>query len=96
MIDSASKNRLEGHQEPLGHDFDIGTVNVAPPTKEDPTDGNLKSRKFIVSMTLIILASVFTGIDKLDIDMWMVFVSGVGAAYLGVNVYQKSRYQELV
>lgn len=74
-IESAS-----GTQGPL----DLGTVQVT--TDED---GNLKSRKFIVSMTLILIASVFTAIGQMDVETWMFFTGGVAAAYLGVNLYQK-------
>ena len=74
-IESAS-----GTQGPL----DLGTVQVT--TDED---GNLKSRKFIVSMTLILIASVFTALGQMDVDTWMFFTGSVAAAYLGVNLYQK-------
>lgn len=67
-------------QQPL----DLGTIQVT--TNED---GNLKSRKFIVAMTLIIISSIFTGLAMMDVDTWMFFTGAVGAAYLGVNVYQK-------
>lgn len=52
-------------------------------------DSNLKSRKFIVSMALIIISSIFTGLGMMDVDTWMFFTGVVGAAYLGVNIYQK-------
>lgn len=64
--------------------FDLGEVQI--PVSDD---GNLKSRKFIVSMTLILVASVFTALDRMDVDTWMFFTGGVAAAYLGVNLYQK-------
>ena len=53
-------------------------------------DRNLKSRKFIVSMTLLIIASIFTALGMMDINTWIVFTGGVGATYLGVNLYQKT------
>lgn len=48
-------------------------------------------RKFAVAMTLILISSIFTGMKLMDIDMWMLFAGSVGAAYLGVNVYQKNK-----
>lgn len=81
-MDSA-KPPVTHYNEPQGP-LDIGTVQVT--TDED---GNLKSRKFIVSMTLILIASVFTAIGQMDVDTWMFFTGGVAAAYLGVNLYQK-------
>lgn len=59
---------------------------VQAPVSED---GNLKSRKFVISMTLILISSIFTGLAMMDVDTWMFFTGAVGAAYLGVNVYQK-------
>ena len=67
-------------QEPL----ELGTIQVT--TNED---GNLKSRKFVISITLILISSIFTGLGMMDVDTWMFFTGAVGAAYLGVNVYQK-------
>lgn len=74
---------IESASEPQGP-LDLGMVQVT--TDED---GNLKSRKFIVSMTLILIASVFTAIGQMDVETWMFFTGGVAAAYLGVNLYQK-------
>lgn len=83
QLDSA-QNRLNGTKiEPQGP-LDLGTVQVT--TDED---GNLKSRKFIVSMTLILIASIFTALGQMDVDTWMFFTGSVAAAYLGVNLYQK-------
>lgn len=67
-------------QEPL----ELGTIQVT--TNED---SNLKSRKFIVAITLILISSIFTGLGMMDVDTWMFFTGAVGAAYLGVNIYQK-------
>lgn len=53
-------------------------------------DRNLKSRKFIVAMTLITVSSIFTALGMMDINTWIVFTGGVGATYLGVNIYQKT------
>lgn len=53
-------------------------------------DGNLKSRKFIISMYLITVSSIFTALGMMDINTWIVFTGGVGATYLGVNIYQKT------
>jgi hypothetical protein len=65
--------------------LDLGTIQVT--TNED---GNLKSRKFIISMYLITVSSTFTGLGMMDVDTWMMFTGAVGAAYLGVNIYQKN------
>lgn len=67
-----------------GEVLDLGMVQVT--TNED---SNLKSRKFIVAMTLILISSIFTGLGMMDVDTWMFFTGAVGAAYLGVNIYQK-------
>lgn len=83
QLDSA-QNRVEGGKiEPRGQ-YDLGMVQVT-----NNEDGNLKSRKFIVSITLIIISSVFTAVGQMDVDTWMFFTGGVAAAYLGVNLYQK-------
>ena len=68
-----------------GREIDLELVQV--PVSED---GNIKSRKFIVAMTLILISSVYTGLGMMDVDTWMVFTGAVGAAYLGVNIYQKN------
>ena len=81
-MDSA-KRHYASEIEP-GHDIDLGTVQV--PISDD---NNLKSRKFIVSMYLITVASIFTGLGMMDVDTWMFFTGTVAAAYLGVNIYQK-------
>lgn len=52
-------------------------------------DGNLKSRKFIITMTLVIISSIFTGIGLMSIDMWMYFNGALTASYIGANLYQK-------
>lgn len=83
QIDSAQNRPYSPENEPQGP-LDLGTVQVT--TNED---GNLKSRKFIVSMTLILIASIFTALGQMDVDTWMFFTGGVAAAYLGVNLYQK-------
>lgn len=83
QIDSAQNRPYSPEIEPQGQ-FDIGTVQVT--TNED---GNLKSRKFVVSMTLILVSSLFTALGQMDVDTWMFFTGGVAAAYLGVNLYQK-------
>lgn len=82
QIDSAKPSQTH-YNEPQGQ-YDLGMVQV--PINED---GNLKSRKFVVSMTLILIASVFTALGQMDVDTWMFFTGGVAAAYLGVNLYQK-------
>lgn len=53
-------------------------------------DWNLKSRKFIISLYLITVSSIFTALGMMDINTWIVFTGGVGATYLGVNLYQKT------
>lgn len=53
-------------------------------------DWNLKSRKFIITMTLVIISSVFTGIGLMSIDMWMYFNGALTASYIGANLYQKT------
>lgn len=78
-----SSDVVEGAYLPRGESFDLGMVQV------NNEDGNLKSRKFIVSMTLIIISSVFTAVGQMDVDTWMFFTGGVAAAYLGVNLYKK-------
>ena len=83
-MDSAQPGRFASSEIEPGGGFDLGMVQV--PTQDD---GNLKSRKFIVSMSLIIISSIFTGLGMMDIDTWMFFTGGVGAAYLGINIYQK-------
>lgn len=83
QIDSAQNRPYSPENEPGGQ-LDLGTVQVT--TNED---GNLKSRKFIVSMTLILISSIFTALGQMDVDTWMFFTGGVAAAYLGVNLYQK-------
>lgn len=88
MLDSA-QNRLEGPQMSQGDVYlGEGYIDV-PPVQNDHSDGNLKSRKFILTMTLILISSLFTGMRMMDMDMWMFFVGGLAATYLGVNVYQK-------
>lgn len=81
-MDSAKPSQTH-YTAPSGP-FDLGMVQI--PTNED---GNLKSRKFIVSMYLITVASIFTALNRMDVDTWMFFTGGVAAAYLGVNLYQK-------
>jgi len=78
-MDSVIRSKFE----PTGP-IDLGTVQVT-----NSEDSNLKSRKFIVSMSLIIISSIFTGLGMMDVDTWMFFTGAVGAAYLGVNIYQK-------
>ena len=68
-----------------GREIDLELVQV--PVSED---GKIKSRKFIVAMTLILISSVYTGLGMMDVDTWMMFTGAVGAAYLGVNIYQKN------
>ncbi len=68
-----------------GREIDLELVQV--PVSED---GNLKSRKFIITMTLVIISSVFTGIGLMSIDMWMYFNGALTASYIGVNLYQKN------
>lgn len=46
-------------------------------------------RKFIVGMTLIVVASIFTGMGMMTIIEWMGFTGVVGASYFGVNFAQK-------
>lgn len=82
-LDSA-QNSVEGGKNEPGGPYDLGMVQVV-----NNEDGNLKSRKFIVSMYLITIASIFTGLGMMDVDTWMFFTGGVAAAYLGVNLYQK-------
>lgn len=74
---------VDANIEP-GEVLDLGMVQVT-----NSEDSNLKSRKFIVSMSLIIISSIFTGLGMMDVDTWMFFTGAVGAAYLGVNIYQK-------
>ncbi len=52
-------------------------------------EGKHISQKFIVGMTLILVASIFTGMEIMSIEAWMAFTGVVGGAYFGVNVYQK-------
>lgn len=47
------------------------------------------SQKFIVGMTLILVASIFTGMGLMTVAEWMLFTGTVGAAYFGVNLAQK-------
>lgn len=82
-MDSA-KHPYASEIEP-GREIDLELVQV--PVSED---GNLKSRKFIISMYLITVSSAFTGFGMMDVDTWMMFTGAVGAAYLGVNIYQKN------
>ncbi len=78
-MDSAIRSNIEP-----GGVLDLGMVQVT-----SNEDGNLKSRKFIVAMTLILISSIFTGMGMMSILEWMGFTGAVGAAYLGVNIYQK-------
>mgnify|MGYP003420090320 FL=1 len=82
-MDSA-KHPYASEIEP-GREIDLELVQV--PVSED---GKIKSRKFIVAMTLILISSVYTGLGMMDVDTWMMFTGAVGAAYLGVNIYQKN------
>lgn len=64
--------------------LDLGLIQT--PVSDD---GNLKSRKFIITMMLVIISSVFTGIGLMSIDMWMYFNGALTASYIGANLYQK-------
>lgn len=83
-MDSAQPGRSISSEIDPGRDFDLGMLQV--PVSDD---GNLKSRKFIVAMALILISSIFTGLGMMDVNTWMFFTGAVGAAYLGVNIYQK-------
>lgn len=84
-MDSALPGRsVESNSAPQDV-LDLGLVQVT--TQQN---NNLKSTKFIVGMTLILVSSLFTGIGIMSIDTWMMFTGAVGAAYLGVNIYQKN------
>lgn len=65
-------------------------IYIEPVQTPISEDRNLKSRKFIVAMTLITVSSIFTALGMMDINTWIVFTGGVGATYLGVNIYQKT------
>ena len=65
-------------------------IYIEPVQTPISEDRNLKSRKFIVAMTLITVSSIFTALGMMDINTWIVFTGGVGATYLGVNLYQKT------
>lgn len=79
-IDSAIRSEIEPGRE----------IYLEPAQAPISEDGNLKSRKFIISMYLITVSSIFTGFGMMDVDTWMMFTGAVGAAYLGVNIYQKN------
>jgi hypothetical protein len=83
-MDSAMPGRSVDANSTPQQPLDLGMVQV--PVSED---GNLQSRKFVISMTLILISSLFTGLGMMDVDTWMMFTGAVGAAYLGVNIYQK-------
>jgi len=65
-------------------------IYIEPVQTPISEDRNLKSRKFIVAMTLITVSSIFTALGMMDINTWIVFTGGVGTTYLGVNLYQKT------
>ena len=71
-------------QEPL----DLGTVEVPVQEEKDGLE-RFGGRKFIIGMTLILVASIFTGIGTMTIDQWLMFTGVVGASYFGINFIQK-------
>lgn len=86
-MDSATPGRSVDANYAPGSVLDLGSVQVhQEPISED---NNLKSRKFIVSMYLITVSSLFTALGMMDVDTWMYFTGVVGGTYLGVNIYQK-------
>lgn len=71
-------------QEPLY----LGTEQVPVHEEKDGLE-RFGGRKFIIGMTLILVASIFTGIGIMTIDQWLMFTGVVGASYFGINFIQK-------
>lgn len=70
-------------------DVYLGEVRLDQPQEEKDGLWRFGGRKFIVGMTLILIASLFTGMSMMTVEQWLWFTSGVGVTYFGVNFIQK-------
>lgn len=86
-LDSASDpvNRPKSAPESFYH----GEVKIDQPND----DSGLKSKKFIVTMLLLVVSSLFTGMGIMTIDQWLWFCSAIAAGYGILNVGQKKLLQ---
>lgn len=87
MIDSASKP-LNGTKS-APESFYLGEVKIDQPNE----DSGLKSKKWIFSMFLSLVSSVFTGMGIMSIDQWLWFNGALAAGYGILNVGQKKLLQ---
>lgn len=67
----------------------LEAFEVEQPSTKPMQEEKHISQKFIVGMTLIVVASIFTGMGLMSVLEWMGFTGVVGGAYFGVNLYQK-------
>lgn len=71
-----------------GEVFDLGTEQVTIPEDKDGLD-RFGGRKFIISIVLIIISSIFTGMLLMTIDQWLWFTGAIAGSYFGINFTQK-------
>ena len=86
-LDSASDTVNRPKTAP--ESFDLGKVYIDQPND----DSGLKSKKFIVTMLLLVVSSLFTGMGIMTIDQWLWFNSALAAGYGILNVGQKKLLQ---
>lgn len=83
-----SSDVVEGTYLPQG-DVYLGEVKIDQPND----DSGLKSKKFIVTMLLLVVSSLFTGMGIMTIDQWLWFDGAIAAGYGILNVGQKKLLQ---
>ena len=84
----------KNYNAPVTQNLGVQGVLLPEVTKDTTNDDSgLKSKKFIVTMTLLIVASIFTGMGIMTIDQWLWFCGAIGAGYGILNVGQKKLLQ---